>query len=178
MLWAREKEEMLRNDNRGRGCGSRDGIGVVTSVSGSIVAFETRTKLRRRFAMAEQAERANVVDVALAASFGNGKDVIGVPQAAAAGDGLHAVESESGSASRAASSPECGVCGNGVDVTGGAATAVTGEDLVAKIAGVGAQTPLMDAVVAAEGAAAFGDDLKIAPTAERQTIRAGGEFVP
>jgi len=167
------------NDNRGRGRGSGEGIGVVTStVSGSFFALEACAKLRGGVAMAKQAEGADVVDVALAATFGDGKDVIGVPQAAAAGDGLHAVESESGSASRAASSSECGVCGNGVDVTCGAAPAIAGEDLIAKIAGVGAQTPLMDAVVAAEGAAALGDDLKIAPTAERQTIRASGEIVP
>jgi hypothetical protein len=170
---------MLRNDNRGRGRGSGEGIGVVTStVSGSFFALEACAKLRGGVAMAKQAEGADVVDVALAATFGDGKDVIGVPQAAAAGDGLHAVESESGSASRAASSPECGVCGNGVNVTGGAAAAVTGEDLVAKIARVGAQTPLMDAVVAAEGAATPGDDLKIAPAAERQAVGAGGEIVP
>ena len=33
----------------------------------------------------------------------------------------------------------------------------------------------MDAVVAAEGAAAFGEDFEIAPAAERQVVRAEGE---
>jgi hypothetical protein len=36
----------------------------------------------------------------------------------------------------------------------------------------------MDAVVAAEGAAALGDDLEFAPTAQRQAVRANGEIVP
>jgi hypothetical protein len=62
-------------------------------------------------------------------------------------------------------------------VADGAAPAVAGEDLVAEVAGVGAQAPLVDAVVAAEGAAAFGDDLKLAPAAQRKTVRAGGEIV-
>ncbi len=56
----------------------------------------------------------------------------------------------------------------------GADAAVAGEDLVAEVAGVGAETPLVDAVVAAEGAAAFGEDFEIAPAAEWQTVGANG----
>jgi hypothetical protein len=151
---------------------------VVTSVSGSIVAFETRTKLRRRFAMAEQAECANVVDAALATAFGDGKDVIGVPQAAAAGDCLHTVEPETGSASRAARALEGRVRGDRVDVAGCAASAIAGEDLVTQISGVGAKPPLVNTVVAAEGAAAFSEDLEITPAAEGQAVGAGGKVVP
>jgi len=36
----------------------------------------------------------------------------------------------------------------------------------------------MDAVVAAEGAAALGDDLEVAPAAEGQAVRTCGELVP
>ena len=123
---------MLRNDNRGGGRGSGEGIGVVTStVSGSFFALEACAKLRGGVAMAKQAEGADVVDVALAATFGDGKDVIGVPQAAAAGDGLHAVEAKTGGTGRAAGAPESGVGGNGVDVAGGATATVASEDLVA-----------------------------------------------
>jgi hypothetical protein len=50
--------------------------------------------------------------------------------------------------------------------------------MVAEVAGVGAEAPLVDAVVAAEGAAAFGEDLEIAPAAQRKTVGAGGEIVP
>jgi hypothetical protein len=43
-------------------------------------------------------------------------------------------------------------------VADGADAVVAGEDLVAKVAGIGAETPLVDAVVRTEGAAAFGED--------------------
>jgi hypothetical protein len=62
--------------------------------------------------------------------------------------------------------------GDGVDVADGADTAVAGEDLVAEVAGVGAEAPLVDAVVGAEGAAAFGDDFEIAPAAEGEIVGA------
>jgi hypothetical protein len=122
------------------------------------------------FAVAEETEGAEVVKVALATPFGYGEDVVGVPQAATGGDGLHAVEVQTGCSGWAACSLECVVGRDGVDVTDGADTAVAVEDLVAEIAGIGAETPLMDAVVGAEGAATFGDDFEVAPAAE-------GEFV-
>jgi hypothetical protein len=79
---------------------------------------------------------------------------------------------ETGGAGRAASSLEGVVGGDGVDVADGADAVVAGEDLVAEIAGVGAETPLVNAVVAAEGAAAFGDDFEIAPAAEGKLVGA------
>ena len=48
--------------------------------------------MRGGFAVAGEAEGAQVVEVALAAAFGYGADVVGVPERAAGGDGLHAVE--------------------------------------------------------------------------------------
>src|SRR5215470_20451272 len=73
---------------------------------------------------------------------------------------------------RGAASPfKRSVCSDCIDVTDGAAATVACEDLVAEIARVSAQTPLVDAVVAAEGTAAFGEDLEVAPTAQRQAIR-------
>jgi hypothetical protein len=130
--------------------------------------------------VAEKAEGAEIVEVALAASFGYGADVVGVPEGTAGGDGAHTVEAEAGGSGGASSSLECCVGGDGVDVAAGADAAVAGEDLVAKIAGVGAEAPLVDAVVGAEGAAAFGEDFEVAPAAERQAIgalrqRVGGD---
>jgi hypothetical protein len=119
-------------------------------------ASEAYAELGGGFAVAEEAEGAEIVEVALAAAFGYGADVVGVPQAAAGGDGLHAVEMEAGGAGGSAGSFECVVGGDGVDVADGADAAVAGKDLVAEVAGVGAETPLVDAVIAAEGAAAFG----------------------
>ena len=63
--------------------------------------------------------------------------------------------------------------GDGVDLADGADAAVAGEDLVAQVAGVGAEAPLVDAVVGAEGAAPLGEDFEIAPAAEREVVRAG-----
>jgi hypothetical protein len=124
------------------------------------------------FAVAEQTEGAEVVEVTLAAAFGYGADVVSVPEAAAGGDGFHAVEAETCCSRGAAGSLESFIGGDGVDVAGGADAAVAGEDLVAEVAGVGAKTPLVDAVVGAEGTAAFGEDFEIAPAAERQVVGA------
>jgi hypothetical protein len=131
---------------------------------------EAGAKLGGGFAVAEEAEGAEVVEVALTSAFGYGADVVGVPEAAARGDGFHAVEAKAGGEGGASGSFE-GVEGcDGVDLADGADSSVAGEDLVAEIAWVGAETPLVDAVVGAEGAAAFGEDFEIAPSAEGQVV--------
>ena len=122
--------------------------------------------------MAQKAESTDVIQIALAATLGYRQDVVCVPEAAAAGDGLHAVESETCDAGRTSGAFESGVSGDGVDVAYGAAATVAGKDLITEIAGVSAETPLVDAVVTAESTAAFGKNLKLAPAAERQTVRA------
>ena len=71
-----------------------------------------------------------------------------------------------GDAGGASGSLEGVVGGDGVDAADGADAAVAGEDLVPEITGVGAQTPLVDAIVTAEGAAAFGEDFEFAPAAK------------
>lgn len=122
------------------------------------------------FAMAEEAEGAEVVEVALAAAFGYGADVVSVPEAATGGDGFHAVETQACRSGWASGSFECVVGGYGVDVADGADAAIASEDLVAEVAGVGAETPLVDAVVVAEGAAAFGEDFQLTPAAEGEAV--------
>jgi hypothetical protein len=136
---------------------------------------EAGAELGGGFAMAEETEGAEVVEVALTTAFGYGADVVGVPEAAAGGDGFHAVETEAGGTGGATGSFERVVGGDGVDAADGADAAVAGEDLVAEVAGVGAETPLVDAVVAAEGAAAFREDFEIAPAAERKVVWAERE---
>ena len=126
------------------------------------------------FAVAEQAERADVVQIALSSAFGYGKDVIGIPEATTAGYGLHAVEAKACGSCLTSGSLQGGICGYGIDLAGGAASSITCEDLIAEITWIGAQAPLMDAVVTAEGAPALGHDLQLTPTAERQTVRAFG----
>jgi len=127
------------------------------------------------FAVAEEAEGAEVVEVALAAAFGDWTDVVSVPEAATGCDGLHAVEAEAGGAGWASGSLEGVVGGDGVDGAYRANAAVAGEDLIAEVAGIGAETPLVDAVVAAEGAAAFGEDFEFAPAAEGEIVGTDGE---
>jgi hypothetical protein len=125
--------------------------------------------------MAEEAEGAEVVEVALTAALGYGAYVVGVPQAAAGGDGLYAVEAKAGGTGGASSSLERVVGGDGVDGADGADASVAGKDLVAEVAWVGAQAPLVDAVVAAEGTAAFGENFEFAPAAKGQVVGANGE---
>ena len=139
-----------------------------------VAGFEAKAELGGGFAVAGQAEGAEVVEVALASAFGYGANVVGIPEAAAGSDGLHAIEAEAGGAVWASGSFEGVVDGYGVDVADGADSAVAGEDLVAEVAGVGAETPLVDAVVGTEGAAAFGEDFEVAPAAEGEIVGAFG----
>jgi hypothetical protein len=81
---------------------------------------------------------------------------------------------EAGGTGGAMGSLEGIVGGDGVDVTDGADAMVASKNLVAEIAGVGAETPLVDAVVGAEGAAAFGEDFEFTPAAEGQVVGAFG----
>jgi hypothetical protein len=133
---------------------------------------ETAAEVGGDFAMAGEAEGTEVVEVALSAAFGDGADVVGVPEGVAGGDGLHAPELEGLSAGDTSAALEGGVGGDGVGVAEDADAAVAGEDLVAEIAGVGAETPLVDAEVGAEGAAALGENLHEAPAAERAAVGA------
>jgi hypothetical protein len=132
-------------------------------------------KLGSGFAVAEQAEGAEVVEVALAAAFGDGADMVSIPKGAAGGDGLHAVEPQTGDAGRTFGPFEGVIRGDSVDAAGRAMALVAGKDLVAKIAGVGAEPPLVDAIVATEGAAAFDEDLKVAPAAQGKPVGTKGE---
>jgi hypothetical protein len=133
---------------------------------------KAKAELGGGFAVTEEAEGAEIVEVALAAAFGYGEDVVGVPEASARGNRLHTVEAEAGDAGGASGSFEGVVGGDGVDATGCADAAVAAEDLIAEVTGVGAETPLVDAIVGAEGAAAFSEDFEVAPAAERQVVGA------
>jgi hypothetical protein len=132
-------------------------------------------KLRRCLAMARETERAEVVEVALTAAFGDRTDVVCVPERAAGGNGLHPVEAEA----RETISPACpfegGVDGKGIGLAGGADAAVAREDLIAEVAGVGTKTPLVNTVIGAKSATAFGENLEVAPAAERKIIGAARE---
>jgi hypothetical protein len=129
------------------------------------------------FAVAGDAEGAKVVEGALASALGDGEDVVGVPERAAAGDGLHSVERKAGDAGLAAGAFERGKDGDGIGAAELADSAVAGEDLVAEVARVGAEAMLVNAVVGAEGAAAFGENFIVAPAAEGAAVFAVGQEV-
>jgi len=145
------------------------------TTSGGPLGLQALAEVGCDLPMAEEAECSDIVQVALAASFGYWEDVVGIPQAAAGGDGLHPVEAQTCSSRSAAGAFECGVYGYGVGVAGGADSAIASEDLIAEVAGVGAEAPLVNTVVAAEGATTPGDDLKLAPAAERQAVWSLGQ---
>ncbi len=128
-------------------------------------------KLGRRFPVAEQAERAQVIEVALAATLRDCADVVSIPQAAAARNRLHPIQPQTGNPGRTASALQGVIGSDRIDLANRADTAITRKHLVAKIPGVGAQTPLMHAVLATEGPATLRQNLKIAPPAKRQPVR-------
>ena len=138
---------------------------------------EAEAELGGCFAVTGKAKGAEIVEVALAAALDDGEDVVGVPEGATGGDGLHSVEREAGGAGVATRAPERGVDGDGVGATGLADAPVAGEDLVAEEAGVGPEAVLEDAVVGAESTAAFGEDFKVAPAAKGEAVGSASEGV-
>jgi len=116
--------------------------------------------------MATEAEAAHVGKVALAATFCDGDDVVGIPQVAA--DSPEFFELTAGLVIELAL-----VLAKrfGVDAAEGANAAVAGEDLGTEIAGVGAQFPFVDAGFAAKGEAAVRNG-GAAPAAETTTALA------
>jgi hypothetical protein len=139
-----------------------------------VAGFEAEAEPRGGFAVAEETEGSEVVEVALASAFGYGTNVVGIPEAAASGDGLHAVEAKARGSGWASGSFESVPGGDGIDLADRADASVAGKDMVAEVAWVGSETPLVDAVVGAEGTSALGEDFEIAPAAERKVIGAFG----
>ena len=131
---------------------------------------EPAAKLRCSLPVTQQAKGAEVIEIALSATLGDREDVVGVPKGAAGVDGLEAVYGKTGGTGRTPGALECGEDGSCIGVAHGADAAVTRENLVAEIAGIGPQPVLVHTVIRAEGAAAPDKDLEIAPAAKRQTV--------
>ena len=122
--------------------------------------------------MAAQAERADVVEVAFTAAFGDRQDVVGVPQASA----MEASDSpmlEQIAAIRSARMAQGAQGGDRIHAAGGAHAAIAQEDLIAEISGLRSQLPFVHAIFGAEGEAAS-EDLERAPAAEPAAVRAAG----
>lgn len=117
--------------------------------------------------MTQQAESTDVVQIALTTAFAHREDMVSVPKTPPAGHRLHAVEAKSCSPRWSAGAFESGIHGPGIDLADGTTSSIAGKNLIAKVTWIGAKTPLMDAIIAAEGATAFRKDLKFAPAAQR-----------
>jgi hypothetical protein len=133
--------------------------------------------LRGGFAVAQKAKGAEIVEVALTTALSHWPNMVGIPEAAPRGDGLHAIKPQACGTSSATGSLKCVIGGEGVNRADSTDATITRKDLIAEVAGIGAQTPLMNAVVAAESAAPLGHDLKIAPPAEGQIIGADWQIL-
>ena len=133
----------------GRFCGVAEGASsVVRCRPAALGGFaETQAELGGGFAVARQAKGAKVVEVALPSPFCDREDVVGVPQGAAACDRLHAVERQPRGAGIPTRAFQCGIDGDRIPLARLADAAVAGKDLVAEVAGVGAQAMLMHAEV-------------------------------
>ncbi len=119
--------------------------------------------------MANETQRSQIVEIALAAAFDDRQNVVGIPQRAP-GKTLKSPSFEQLKAMHAAGSLQFGKGGFGVQAAGFADTAIAGENLIAKIAWIGAKFPLVDAEVGAESEASRGWDFEVAPAAQRSSI--------
>ena len=117
--------------------------------------------------MTQQAESTDVVQIALTTAFAHREDMVSVPKTPPAGHRLHAVEAKSCSPRWSAGAFESGIHGPGIDLADGTTSSIAGKNLIAKVTWISAKTPLMDAIIAAEGTTAFRKDLKFAPAAQR-----------
>lgn len=119
--------------------------------------------------MAAEAESADVLQVAFAATLADRKDVVGVPEAFTV-QAAHAPVLQQRVTARAARPAKLAQGGQRVDATSGAEAAVPREDLIAEVGGLRAQLPLMHAVVGAEGESAS-RHLERAPAAQATAVR-------
>lgn len=145
----------------------------------SAAVSQALPELGRSPAVARDTQGADIVEIALPAPFGDGQDVVCIPERASTCNGFHPVEGETGDPSVSARAFQSSVNRTRVSLAEGADAAVACKNLVAKEARVGAQPPLEDAIVGAESPSTAGKDFELAPAAKwtsvfamRQALRA------
>ena len=119
--------------------------------------------------MANQAERADVGQIACAAAFHHRNDVVGIPQRPAV-DRLQTPMLQQPNLCRSATAFQRDICGHGIDATQSANPFISRERFLTKEAGIGAESPLFHAEIRAEGEAAFGH-FELTPTAQIAAFR-------
>jgi len=105
--------------------------------------------------MAFQAERTQIVDVALAAAFDHGNDVIGVPQALSR-PGFQAPIGKRPLAAFPGQAAHAVELGDAVDAAEGAYAPVAFEHMLAQVTRIGAKFPFVYAEIRAKGSAPGG----------------------
>lgn len=117
-----------------------------------------------------EAEGAHVGEVAFAAAFGNGDDVIGIPKSFSAAE---IPASKGTSASGASEAFDVMKLSRAIEAADGADAAIPFENALAEMAGIGAQLPFLNAPFGTEGEAT-GRDFKLAPAAETAPVGSFG----
>jgi len=118
-----------------------------------------------------EAECAHVGEVAFAAAFGNGDDVIGIPESFSAAE----IPGGEGAGARGTTKAlDVMKLGGAIEGAGGADAAVALKDAVAEMSGIAAQLPLLDAPCGTEGEAA-GWNFELAPAAEAAAVWSFGQ---
>ena len=116
--------------------------------------------------MALQAERAHVREIAFAAAFGNGYDVVGIPKGLAA----FQTPSRDGLPTRGAfEAADVSVFGDAIGSTQRANSLVAFEDAVAQVARIATKTPFFDTEGGTESLPA-GGHFQLTPTAETTSV--------
>ena len=123
--------------------------------------------------MAAQAQGPKILEVALPAAFGHGKNVIGIPKSFTS-QPFQAPVREQPEPMRSPGASQAGVGGAGVYLADCADAVVSEKYLLAEIARVRAEAPFADAPVRAEGEPAF-RHFEGAPAAQRTSIRPLGQ---
>lgn len=119
--------------------------------------------------MASQTERADILEIALAAAFGDGHDVVRIPETSS-----HAL-SESPVLQQklpilTSRKTKLARSDDGIQATGGTHTAIAEQDVFAQIGGLGAQLPLMHTETGAERESSS-RHFEGAPAAEASAVR-------
>lgn len=118
-----------------------------------------------------QAERAHVGEVAFSAAFGNGDDVIGIPES------FSAAEIPRGESAGARGTPQAFdvvKLSRAIEAANGADAAVALKNPLPQMARIAAQLPFFDAPLGTEGEAP-GRNFELAPAAEATAVRSFGE---
>ena len=124
--------------------------------------------------MAFQAQRPDIGEIALAATLGNRRDVVGIPQAGSP-QILQAQVAQHADSLRCPEPLDAAPLGDGVHSAGGADPFIAFKYLVPEVSRIGTQAPLVNAPIRAEGPPPDWN-LQAAPSAQDSPPRPARQF--